>query len=76
MVAQGQDIGKFEFGGSCVVLVFQSGMITVDSDLLFPSGSPVETRLLMGQRIGASPQYGKVPAPPNGTVGLTPYGRR
>jgi phosphatidylserine decarboxylase len=59
VVAQGQDIGKFEFGGSCVVLVFQKNKIIVDSDILLASGQKVETRMKMGQRIGKSQQYGE-----------------
>jgi len=68
-VTQGQDLGKFQFGGSCVVLVFKSGTITPDYDLLMASGNQVETKLQMGERIGLSASHGEMPAFPQAGYG-------
>jgi len=60
-VRQGQDIGKFEFGGSCVVLVFQKDMLDVAGDILLSSAHKVETFMKMGQALGTGKQWGVVP---------------
>jgi len=50
--------GMFKFGGSTVVVVFQEGRIQFDSDLLENSRSPIETKIMMGNRIGYATRPG------------------
>lgn len=50
---KGSEKGYFEFGASCLVLLFKRGTISLDADLL--AGEPgVEVRCLMGQSLGKS----------------------
>jgi len=51
-VEKGEELGLMQFGGSTVVLVFQRGKVKFDDDLLYNSQRGVESRVLMGQRIG------------------------
>ncbi len=50
--AKGDEFGFFQFGGSTTILLFQTGRIEFDSDLLQHSGRSVEVLLKMGERIG------------------------
>jgi phosphatidylserine decarboxylase len=49
---KGDEFGFFQFGGSTTILLFQSGRIEYDADLLQHSGSSVEVLLKMGERVG------------------------
>ena len=44
--------GYFEFGGSTVVLIFKKDTVKVDDDIINNSRENVETRVLLGQKIG------------------------
>lgn len=47
-LTKGQPLGYFEFGGSTVAVVFQSGRVDFDQDLLHNSRQKVETLVQMG----------------------------
>lgn len=49
---KGQEKGYFEFGGSTIVLLFQKDEITLDEDIINNSKKDIETRVLLGQKIG------------------------
>lgn len=53
-VDKGQEKGRFEFGGSTVVLLVQHGKIRVDEDLIRNTENDYETIVKMGERIGES----------------------
>lgn len=44
--------GYFAFGGSTIVCLFQHGAAAWDADLLSNSLQSLETRVLMGERLG------------------------
>jgi len=49
--AKGDEKGYFKFGGSTVILVVPSGVLTFDADLVANSAAGFETRVLCGERI-------------------------
>ena len=51
-VSKGEEKGKFEFGGSTVVLLVQKDKVDVDEDLLTNTQNGYETIVKMGERIG------------------------
>ena len=51
-VTRGEEKGYFEFGGSTVVLIFKKDTVKVDDDIINNSRENVETRVLLGQKIG------------------------
>ncbi len=53
--AKGAEKGYFEFGGSCLILLFEPGKIVFDQDLIEASLSKIETRGLLGQSLGRAP---------------------
>lgn len=52
MVKRGQEKGKFEFGGSTVVLLLQRDIVGVDNDILKNTKDGYETIVKMGEAIG------------------------
>ncbi|GAA5901411.1 uncharacterized protein JCM6883_000203 [Sporobolomyces salmoneus] len=58
-VKRGDELGYFAYGGSTIVCVFEKGEVEWDNDLLRNStgenefGSPLETMVKVGERIGA-----------------------
>lgn len=52
VVRRGQEKGRFEFGGSTVVLFFQRDEVAVDDDILKNSAQGIETKVKLGERIG------------------------
>lgn len=50
--AKGEEKGMFEYGGSTVVLLFENGTISVDSDILANSVHGYETVVKYGEKIG------------------------
>lgn len=50
--AKGEEKGMFEYGGSTIVLLFEKGMISVDSDILANSAHGYETVVKYGEKIG------------------------
>ncbi|KAI7845326.1 hypothetical protein COHA_001168 [Chlorella ohadii] len=51
-LGKGDECGFFAFGGSTIVVLFQQGAVVWDADLLQNSLSSLETRVLMGERLG------------------------
>ena len=51
-IRKGGEKGYFKFGGSTVVLLFRAGEVTIDNDLIINTKRGLETRILMGERIG------------------------
>lgn len=51
-VTRGQEKGRFEFGGSTVVVLIQKGRVEMDEDLLENTRNNCETIVRMGERIG------------------------
>lgn len=49
---KGEEKGKFEFGGSTIVLLFEPGRIAVDDDILRNSANNTETVVKYGEKIG------------------------
>ena len=50
---KGAEKGYFEFGGSCLLLLFQPNTITFDLDLVEASAQHIETRAKFGTRLGS-----------------------
>lgn len=53
-VRRGQEKGRFEFGGSTVILLFQEGAVHPKEQLVLNTGRGYETIVKMGERIGES----------------------
>jgi len=53
-VKKGGEKGYFEFGGSCIVLLFEKGKIQFDEDLLRNTERGIETRANFGDSLGKS----------------------
>ena len=51
-VTKGQEKGRFEFGGSSIVLLLDSHRVKIDNELLINTKSGYETMMRMGQAIG------------------------
>ncbi|CDK29517.1 unnamed protein product [Kuraishia capsulata CBS 1993] len=54
-VKRGEELGYFKFGGSTVLLLFQSDQVVFDSDLTENSKKAVESLIRVGMSIGHSP---------------------
>lgn len=52
IVRRGQEKGRFEFGGSTVVLLLQRDMAAIDNDILINTKEGYETIVQMGEQIG------------------------
>jgi len=50
-VAKGEKIGRFEFGGSTILLLFQPNAVTVSPDIVQSTRALVETLVRMGTEI-------------------------
>lgn len=51
-VAKGQEKGRFEFGGSTVVVFVKPEQVDFDEDLMQNSAQGIETQVYMGERVG------------------------
>ena len=51
-VRKGKEKGRFEFGGSTIILAFQEGTVEIDRDILLNSQQGLETKVKYGERIG------------------------
>lgn len=51
-VQRGEEKGHFAFGGSTIILMTQPDKVKPDADLLEHSAKGIETRVLMGEKIG------------------------
>lgn len=52
LIRRGDEMGYFAFGGSTIVLLFDSNRFKIDNDLLVNSQNKIETSVKMGERIG------------------------
>lgn len=52
--SKGEEKGKFEFGGSTIVLLFKKGVIKIDEDIVINSNNGIETIVKMGEKIGST----------------------
>lgn len=53
IVHRGEEKGNFAFGGSTVVILTQAGQVVPDGDILRHSKSGVETKVRLGEHVGA-----------------------
>ena len=53
-VRKGQEKGKFEFGGSTIILLLQKDAAVLDSDLIRNTEEGYEAIVKMGERIGTA----------------------
>ncbi len=53
-VKRGMEKGRFEFGGSTVILAVQKDKIIIDEDILKNSSEGIETKVKLGERIAVS----------------------
>ena len=53
-VSRGEEKGYFEFGGSTIVLLLEKGKAVIDKDIISNSAKDLETRVLMGEKIGTT----------------------
>lgn len=53
-VTRGEEKGRFEFGGSTIIICLEKGKIIMDKDILDNSLNGVETAVKMGEKIGES----------------------
>ena len=51
-VKRGEEKGNFAFGGSTIVLITEKNAVKPDEDILKNSQAGMETRVLMGEKIG------------------------
>jgi phosphatidylserine decarboxylase len=51
-VKRGQEKGRFEFGGSTIVLFFEKKRIKIDDDIVQNTADGIETVVKMGEKIG------------------------
>lgn len=55
-VKRGQEKGNFAFGGSTIILMTKQGKAVPDADIRSYSVQGIETRVLLGERVGYNPQ--------------------
>ena len=51
-VARGDEKGRFEFGGSTIVVALPKGSCVIDADILENSRAGMETKVKYGEAIG------------------------
>lgn len=51
-VKRGEEKGKFEFGGSTIIVCIKKDMIVIDQDILKNSSKGIETVVKLGEKIG------------------------
>ena len=51
-VKRGEEKGRFEFGGSTIIVCLEKGRIAIDKDILYNSACGIETLVKMGEKIG------------------------
>ena len=57
-VEKGQEKGYFEFGGSCIILLFEKNRIRFDADLIENTERGLETYARYGESLGSAEQIG------------------
>lgn len=51
-VSKGEEKGRFEFGGSTIIICLEKGRAVIDKDIMHNSAKGVETQVKMGEKIG------------------------
>lgn len=51
-VKRGEEKGRFEFGGSTIIVCFEKGRVAIDKDILCNSARGIETLVKLGEKIG------------------------
>ncbi len=51
-VQRGEEKGRFEFGGSSIIILLEKGRAVIDEDIQYNSANGVETKVKLGERIG------------------------
>ncbi|MDD6920233.1 MAG: phosphatidylserine decarboxylase [Eubacteriales bacterium] len=51
-VSRGEEKGRFEFGGSTVILAVKPNVLKIDEDILKNSSENIETKVKLGEKIG------------------------
>lgn len=51
-VMRGEEKGRFEFGGSTIIICLEKGRVAIDEDILCNSLKGIETLVKMGEKIG------------------------
>ena len=51
-VKRGEEKGRFEFGGSTIIICLEKDKALIDADILANTSEDFETRVKMGERIG------------------------
>lgn len=51
-VIRGEEKGRFEFGGSTIIVCLEKGRAVIDKDIVKNSENGIETKVRMGERIG------------------------
>lgn len=53
-VMRGEEKGRFEFGGSTIIVCIEKGRVIIDNDIMENSMKGIETKVKMGEKIGAA----------------------
>ncbi len=53
---RGEEKGKFEFGGSTIIMLIKKGIVDVDDDIISATNNSAETKVKLGERIGIKKQ--------------------
>ncbi len=53
-VSRGEEKGRFEFGGSTIILCFEKNRVTLDNGLIENTSQGVETVVKLGEKIGCA----------------------
>ena len=56
-VHRGEEKGKFEFGGSTVILCLEKDRVELDADIVYNSNKGVETKVRQGEKIGRMSEW-------------------
>ena len=54
IVQRGEEKGRFEFGGSSIIILLENGRAVIDEDIRFNSANGIETMVKLGERIGVT----------------------
>lgn len=52
IVKRGQEKGRFEYGGSTIILMFKKDAVEIDEDIIKNTKNDCETRVRMGEKVG------------------------
>lgn len=58
IVHRGEEKGRFEFGGSTIIVCLEKGRSVIDEDILYNSLNHIETQVRLGEKIGCKVELG------------------